>query len=241
MKTLIKTMIVTQIAMVPGLENSPLSAAQPSSMAELPSVAYRLKETKTIHFDDAGKAQLHLQTVRKLGCEARMDDHGGHMDVSYRLKSWTALTLDTEQTAHQWEGWMKKSGFETIHAHGEDHDHAGHDHGTAGDSHAGHQHGLADGHFYGDGHDHGHQSVEIVSYSLPNWMTTHTRDQREADELVAILKGLGCEVREGRHDDHRDVVFRCLRLMHIEFQSHRAAAGWEDWMKSTGFRTQHVH
>jgi hypothetical protein len=246
MKILIRTMLVTQIAIGLSLENSSLSAAQPSSMAGLPSVAYRLKETKTIHFDDAKKAQLHLQTVRKLGCEAKMDDHGGHLDVSYRLKSWTALTLDTEQTAHQWEGWMKKSGFETMHAHGEDHDHAGHDHaghdhGTAGDSHAGHQHGLADGHFYGDGHDHGHQSAEIVSYSLPNWMTTHTRDQREADELVAILKGLGCEVREGRHDDHRDVVFRCLRLMHIEFQSHRAASGWEDWMKRTGFRTQHVH
>jgi hypothetical protein len=246
MKLLIKIMLVTQIAFCLGMGSSPLTAAEPRSVAKPPSVAYRLKETKTIHFDDTRKAQLHLQTVRKLGCQAKMDDHGGHMDVSYRLTSWSALTLTTEQAAHQWEGWMKKSGFETLHAHGEDHDHVGHDqashnHGAADESHAGHNHSLADGHFHGDGHDHGHESAEIVTYSLPNWTTAHTRDSRESDELTAVLKGLGCEVRTGRHDDHGDVVFRCSRPMHIEFPSHRAASGWEDWMKRTGFRTQHVH
>ena len=125
MKLLIKIMLVTQIAFCLGMGSSPLTAAEPRSVAKPPSVAYRLKETKTIHFDDTRKAQLHLQTVRKLGCQAKMDDHGGHMDVSYRLTSWSALTLTTEQAAHQWEGWMKKSGFETLHAHGEDHDHSG--------------------------------------------------------------------------------------------------------------------
>ena len=90
MKRFIRTILVTQVAICLGAVSSPLSAA------ELPSVAYRLKATKTIHFDDARKAQLHLEAVRKLGCEAKLGDHGGHMDVSYRLNSWTALTLATK-------------------------------------------------------------------------------------------------------------------------------------------------
>ncbi len=238
MKLFINTLLMTQVAL--GLTGVTLTAAEPAS------VAYRLKEAKTLHFDDARKAQLHLDTVKRLGCEAKMEDHGGHMDVSYRLLSWKALTLVDEATAHRWDDWMKKSGFETLHAHGADHDHsghahAGHRHDAAGDSHAGHQHGLEAGHFHGDGHDHGQKSQEIVSYTLPNWQTTHARDQRESDELAAILKGLGCEVRQAPHDDHSDVVFRCPRPMHVEFPTHRVATGWENWMKQPGFRTQHVH
>lgn len=240
MKQFMTTLFVTQLAIGLSVAAPQLSAAEP------PSIAYRLKETKTVHFDDARKAQLHLEAVRKLGCETKLDAHGGHTDVMYRLKTWKVLTLADERTAHQWEDWMKKSGFETLHAHGEEHnhsaaDHAGHNHGAAGDSHAGHQHGLEDGHFHGDGHDHGHASEEILTYSLPEWRTTHSRDQQEADELVAILKGLGCEVRADQHDGHGDVVFRCPRPMHLELASHKVAAGWEDWLKKTGFRTQHTH
>lgn len=240
MKQLITTLIVTQLAI--GLS---VGASQ-SSAVEPPSIAYRLKETKTIHFDDGRKAQLHLDAVKKLGCEAKMDDHGGHMDVMYRLKTWKALTLADENTAHQWEDWMKKSGFETLHAHGEEHDHsgadhAGHNHGAAGGSHAGHQHGLEDGHFQGDGHDHGQAAQEILTFSLSTWKTTHSKDRRDEDELIAILKGLGCEVRTDNHDGHGDVVFRCARPMHLELPSHKAATGWDDWLKRTGFRTQHVH
>ena len=175
-----------------------------------------------------------------------MDDRSGHSDVLYRLTSWKSLTLATEDTAHKWEDWMKKAGFETLHAHGDDDDHSdqdhvGHNHGTAGDAHAEHQHGLADGHFHGDGHDHGHASQEILTYSLPNWQTTHTRDRTEATELQAVLKGLGCDVRTEAHDNHDDIIFRCPRPMHIELPSHQVAAGWEDWLRSTGFRTRHVH
>ncbi len=214
MKQFIATLFAAQLAIGLSAGASQLSAAEP------PSVAYRLKETKTIHFDDARKAQLHLETVKKLGCEAKMDGHGGHMDVMYRMTTWKALTLADENTAHQWEDWMKKSGFETLHAHGEDHDHSGADHA---------------------GHDHGHTAAEILTYSQPEWKTTHTRDAREATELAAILKGMGCDVQTERHGDHDDVVFRCARPMHLEFPSHQVAAGWEDWLNRTGFRTQHVH
>ena len=223
MKSMLKTILITQFALGLGIGSVQLQA-QPPAAGNPPSVAYRLLETKTIHFEDAQKAQLHLDSVKKLGCEAKMDDHGDHQDVMYRLKSWKALTLADEKTAHQWEDWMKKSGFETLHAHGEDHDHGDHDHEP--------------GHAHGDGHDHGE---EELSYSLTEWKTEHAKDQRSAAELIAILKGLGCEVRADEHDGHGDVVFRCARPMHLELSSHKAAEFWEGWLKKTGFRTQHAH
>lgn len=240
MKLMFKAILIAQFTLGMGICSTQL-IAQRQAVGNTPSVAYRLKETKTIHFDDARKARLHLDAVKKLGCEAKMDDHGGHLDVMYRLKLWKALTLADEATAHQWEDWMKKSGFETLHAHGEDHDHAGHNHGATGDSHSGHQHGLDNGHFHGDGHDHNHASEEILTYALSEWKTTHPRDQKEGKELAAIMKGLGCEVRVQPHGDHDDVVFRCTRPMHLELASHKDATGWEDWLKRTGFRTQHTH
>lgn len=235
MKSILKTILITQFALGLGIGSAQLQAQRQSAGAP-PSVAYRLKETKTIHFDDSQKAQLHLDAVKKLGCEAKINDHGGHMDVMYRLTTWKALTLADENTAHSWEDWMKKSGFETLHAHGEEHSH-----GAAGDAHFGHQHGLADGHFHGDGHNHGPASEEILTYSMTEWKTTHSRDQQEADELSAIMKGLGCDVRVQAHGDHDDVMFRCPLPMHLELASHSAASSWESWLQQTGFRTQHIH
>ena len=236
MNKLIKTLLMTHVAIAMGAMTPQLSAAEPSS------VAYRLKETKTMHFDDVRKARLHLDAVKKLGCEAKMDDHGNHFDVMYRLTTWKALTLADERTAHQWEDWMKKSGFETLHAHG-DNGHAGHNHGLA-DGHFygdGHNHGLSDGHFHGDGHDHSSGAAEVLTYSLREWKTTHTRDRREAEELTAVLKARGCDVRSQAHGDHDDVVFRCPRPMHLDLPSHRVASGWESWLQRTGFRTEHKH
>ena len=82
MKTILKSLLVAQFALGLGIGSTQLFA-QRTPVGNPPSIAYRLKETKTIHFDDARKAQLHLDAVKKLGCEAKMDDHGGHMDVIY--------------------------------------------------------------------------------------------------------------------------------------------------------------
>ena len=89
------------------------------------SIAYRLSETKEMHFDDARKAEQHLAAVKKLGCEAKIDSHGGHTDVIYRSTRWQSMEFATDELAHQWEDWLKKAGFETLHGHATDHG-AGH-------------------------------------------------------------------------------------------------------------------
>jgi hypothetical protein len=85
--------------------------------AEREVVAYRLANWKTIHFDDSRRADIHVQTIKRLGCEVKSGDHGGHIDVSYRCTEWREISLDSHDKAHEWEGWLKASGFETRHQH----------------------------------------------------------------------------------------------------------------------------
>ncbi|MCA9067605.1 MAG: hypothetical protein KDA84_01695 [Planctomycetaceae bacterium] len=80
-------------------------------------VAYRLTNWKTVHFDDAKRADTHAQTIKRLGCEVKTGDHGGHIDVSYRCTEWREISLDSHSQAHRWEDWLKASGFETRHSH----------------------------------------------------------------------------------------------------------------------------
>ncbi len=202
------------------------------------AITYRLSKTKEMHFEDGRKAEQHLAAVKKLGCEARLDSHGGHTDVLYRSAKWQVMEVANDKLAHQWEDWMKKAGFETVHGHAANHGtahdaHDGHDgHDHSGHDHAGHSH---------EGHDHGPGKSEEVSCVLPNWKTIHSRDAAETSELVALMKGLGCEVRTDDHGEHKDVSVRCPKSKHIEVASHQAAAGWQNWLRKNEFETRHEH
>ena len=83
------------------------------------AIAYRLSNTKEMHFDDARKAEQHLAAVKKLGCEARMDSNGGHTDVSIRCPKWKHIEVASHQAAAGWQDWLRKNGFETRHEHAE--------------------------------------------------------------------------------------------------------------------------
>ena len=88
-----------------------------ASAADREVVAYRLTNWKTVHFDDAKRADAHTKTVKRLGCEVKTGDHGGHIDVSYRCSEWREISLESHDKAHSWEKWLKASGFETRHDH----------------------------------------------------------------------------------------------------------------------------
>lgn len=80
-------------------------------------IAYRLTEWKEMHFDDPRQADLHLQAVKKLGCEAKKDAHGGHIDVVYRSPEWKQITVKSHDLVEQWEKWLVGAGFECWHVH----------------------------------------------------------------------------------------------------------------------------
>lgn len=81
------------------------------------AVDYRLMEWQTKHFHDAEKANLHVATLKQLGCEVRQDAHDGHIDIVYRCPAWRRMSVETHAAAHRWEGWLKSAGFETRHEH----------------------------------------------------------------------------------------------------------------------------
>lgn len=80
-------------------------------------VRYQLKDWKAQHIHDAKKAETIFQTLKKLGCELKKEQHNGHIDVKYRCPEWRQLKLDTHEDAHKWEKWLKEYKFTTEHKH----------------------------------------------------------------------------------------------------------------------------
>ena len=211
------------VALVAALGSGSAVAQERSPRKAAPvAIAYRLSKWKTMHFDDEAKAKKHEAAVKKLGCEAKTDSHGGHIDVTYRHGAWKALSLSDDKVAHQWEAWLKGAGFETLHGYG----------GGSGNSHAGHSHA---------GHNHGPNGAEQIAFRMRSWKRLHYEKQSDVDQLAAIAKGLGCEVREEKHGGHRDVSIRCTEWKHAEFASHSQATKWEQQLRKLGFEAKHEH
>ena len=90
-------------------------ATEPNAAAQ-ELVEYRLEKWKTTHAEGDQGEKL-VETLKKLRCEVKVSDHGGHTDVNYRCQKWQQLALKSHKEAHQWEAWLKKYGFETKHPH----------------------------------------------------------------------------------------------------------------------------
>jgi hypothetical protein len=80
-------------------------------------VRFRLAEWQAQHFHDQAQAKTFVDTVGRLGCEAKTGAHGDHIDVTYRCVEWRSLQAATHESAHAWENWLKQAGFETQHQH----------------------------------------------------------------------------------------------------------------------------
>ncbi|MEX0715628.1 MAG: hypothetical protein WD066_03540 [Planctomycetaceae bacterium] len=111
-KSTLRTVSITCIAAMALLVPQAIASADAAEV-----VAYRLTNWKTLHFDDAAKAQTHADAVKRLGCEVKTDNHGGHVDVAYRCSEWKQIELSSHSAADAWERWLKASGFETRHQH----------------------------------------------------------------------------------------------------------------------------
>jgi hypothetical protein len=193
------------------------SACAEERASSASTIAFRLGKWKSMHFDNAELAKQHLATVKQIGCEARQEKHGGHIDVTYRCAAWRPLVVGSEELAHQWESWLQDSGFETLHGH------------SAADEPA-HLH---------DDHQHAHH--EQVAYRLARKISKHFDSEEEASQFATVMQALGCEVTKSDRDERHDVSFQCSDWMLARFSSHDAAHGWESWLKENGFETRHTH
>lgn len=187
------------------------------------TIAYRLPENKTMHFDELQKASEHLEAVKKLGCEVAPAGHDGHNDVTYRCPKWKSLTVATDELAHQWEGWLEAAGFETLHGHEEEHE-AGHE--------SGEHHAEEHAHEHGEGH-------EEVKFRLANWVALTAQPGLDAEEMLTIAKALGCELQEAQFAGSAVTQIRCVEEKHLELPSHEAAEHWQQWLSKVGFEATH--
>lgn len=195
------------------------------------TIAYRLLENKTLHFDNGQKASEHLAAVRELGCEVAPAAHEGHNDVTYRCPKWRALTVASDELAHQWEEWLHAAGFETLHGHDAEHDHEhGHEENAnhAADPQSEHSHEHKDEH-------------EHVEFRAAGWVTLPPQDGVDHQELITIAKALGCEVKEAQQDSGPTLAVRCMEWKVLELQSHEATESWEKWLIKAGFEVKHEH
>jgi len=81
------------------------------------SVAYRAKEWKSMHIENEANTERTIEILKNLGCETKVDQHNGHTDVSFRSPEWKEVTLDSHENADQWEKWLTRNGFQTLHGH----------------------------------------------------------------------------------------------------------------------------
>lgn len=85
------------------------------------AVEFRLVKWKKLHFEaaQAGDQKQITATLKRLGCQVKEDRHRGHTDVSFRSPVWSTIRLPDHATADQWMRWLKATGFETKHSHGQ--------------------------------------------------------------------------------------------------------------------------
>jgi len=93
-------------------------------------VAYRMGDWRTIRVPDADVGEF-VAIAKALGCEVRQESREGVSDVSIRCVGWNHAEFASHADAVNWERWLKTTGFEARHEHGDDHNHQhddGHNH-----------------------------------------------------------------------------------------------------------------
>jgi len=172
------------------------------------TLAFRRTEWNELHFDDPAKAELHLKTLKQLGCEGQLANHSGHVDVTFRCVEWKTLDVANHELAEQWGAWLKTSGLEVSHTHVDPAF-------TKGPEVV--EFRLVDWKsIHGDGSPESKRFVEAlgqigcdvsiethdghadIHYRAPVWRDIHLPDHATADQWMNWLKGHGFEV----HHEH---------------------------------------
>ncbi|WP_235934702.1 hypothetical protein [Candidatus Laterigemmans baculatus] len=107
--------IAASLGSLPSASAATPAVASPAASKEI--VRYRLADWRAVHTSNEAQAKKLAATLSQLKCEVQQSSHGNHIDVRYRCKGWQELQLKDHASAHQWEQWLKKYGFETTHHH----------------------------------------------------------------------------------------------------------------------------
>lgn len=76
------------------------------------AVQFRLAEFKSLHGDGSAEQNQFVETLKKVGCDVRVTEHGNHSDIRFRAPTWCKICVADEAAANQWVEWFKTQGFE---------------------------------------------------------------------------------------------------------------------------------
>jgi len=170
-------------------------------------VAYPLADWLEMHFDDAQQATEHMKTVKGRGCEVEQIQHAGHIDIVYRCAAWKEKKVATHKLADQWLGWMKASGFDTLHAHVSETFQHGNEtirlqlmdwktaHRTGPDVQTAKEFATSLLDVGCSVKSHAHDDHADVSDRCPVWVTIHVEDHAAAEQWPGWLKSQGFETK----------------------------------------------
>ena len=190
------------------------------------SVAYKTKKVHSKSFQDSGEAEKLIRALTTLRCKVSRQQTGDSIVVQYECPQWQSISVSTQKIAHQWEEWLREAGFEIVHGHNEER--GGY-----------HEHAEKSGQNDDENAESG-KTPEEIQYQLARKVTLHPEEGKD-QELIAILKGLGCTIDIDSHDGHTDLVVQCKSWKHAEFSSHQSAQQWDKWLKGFGFDVKHSH
>ncbi len=214
---LLAVVCLTSSCALPGLAQD---ASQGATSHQAPAagnkliLGFRMLDWKAKHIHSPEAAVTHAETLRKLGCEVKTDEHDGHTDVQARTVYWKSLALDTQEQLQQWKSWLEQAGFDVIH----------------GRPVSSQLTPNADG-----------THREVVQYRLASWKSQHIHQAAEVGQLTTLYRSLSCEVENVDHDGHSDLRYRCPQWKEIELPNHQAAHSWQDFLNKAGFETTHEH
>jgi biotin operon repressor len=76
-----------------------------------------------------------------------------------------------------------------------------------------------------------------MGFRLTEWKTIHSHSQEEAQETIAALEKIGCEVTSGNHGNHIDVNYRCPEWKSMKLATDQLGNQWATWCGAKGMET----
>lgn len=80
-------------------------------------------------------------------------------------------------------------------------------------------------------------SSKKVGFRLTDWKTIHSHSDADAQQQIATLTKLGCEVKAQQHDGHIDIRYRCVDWKTLKVATDQLVNQWTTWCEAKGMET----
>ena len=79
--------------------------------------------------------------------------------------------------------------------------------------------------------------LKKLGFRVIDWKTIHSKTEAEAQQDIATLKKIGCEVTSENHGNHIDIKYRCPEWKAIKLATDDLVSQWSGWCLTKGMET----